>query len=93
MSKPQVGGACEGFTTRRVDLQDIGVMTSKALPLGVPRGGRRAALHNRRRAVPVPVPMGQGLTLVHFSAQPKPFWSHLPVFPCLIDRGQIMHPT
>jgi hypothetical protein len=21
----------------------------------------------------------QGLTLVHFSAQPKPFWSHLPV--------------
>jgi hypothetical protein len=23
----------------------------------------------------------QGLTLVHFSAQPKPFWSHLPVSP------------
>ena len=36
---------------------------------------------------------GQGLTLVHFSAQPKPFWSHLPVSPCLIDWGIIMHPT
>ena len=35
----------------------------------------------------------QGLTLVHFSAQPKPFWSHLPVSPCLIDWGGIMHPT
>jgi len=37
--------------------------------------------------------MGQGLTLVHFSAQPKPFWSHLTVSPCLIDWGKIMHPT
>ena len=35
----------------------------------------------------------QGLTLVHFSAQPKPFWSHLPVSPCLIDRVKLMHPT
>ena len=35
----------------------------------------------------------QGLTLVHFSAQPKPFWSHLPVSPCLIEWGKIMHPT
>ena len=32
----------------------------------------------------------QGLTLVHFFAQPKPFWSHLPVSPCLIDWGIIM---
>ena len=31
--------------------------------------------------------LGQGLTLVHFSAQFKPFWSHLRVSPCLIDRG------
>jgi hypothetical protein len=38
-------------------------------------------------------PSCQGLTLVHFSAQPKPFWSHLPVYPCLIDWGEIMHPT
>jgi hypothetical protein len=30
----------------------------------------------------------QGLTLVHFSAQPKPFRSHLPVSPCLIDWGK-----
>ena len=37
--------------------------------------------------------VGQGLTLVHFSAQPKPIWSHLPVSPCLIDWGKIMHPT
>jgi len=35
----------------------------------------------------------QGHTLVHFSAQPKPFWSHLPVSPCLIDWGKIMRPT
>ena len=35
----------------------------------------------------------QGRTLVHFSAQTKPFSSHLPVFPCLIDWGKIMHPT
>jgi hypothetical protein len=35
----------------------------------------------------------QGLTFVHFSAQLKPFWSHLPVDPCLIDWGKIMHPT
>ena len=37
--------------------------------------------------------MRQGLKLVHFSAQPKPFWSHLPVSPCLIDWVKIMHPT
>ena len=36
---------------------------------------------------------GQGLTLVHSSAQPKPFWSHLSVSPGLIDWGQIMHST
>jgi hypothetical protein len=29
----------------------------------------------------------------YFSAQPKPCWSHLPVSPCLIDWGEIMHPT
>jgi len=34
-----------------------------------------------------------GLTLVHFTAQPKPFWSHLPASPCLIDEGKIMHQT
>ena len=34
-----------------------------------------------------------GLTLVHFSAQPKPFRSHLPVSPCLIDWGTLMIPT
>jgi len=37
--------------------------------------------------------MEQGLTLVNFSAQPKPLWSHLLVSPCLIDWGKIMHPT
>ena len=26
-------------------------------------------------------------------SSPKPFWSHLPVSPCLIDWGKIMHPT
>ena len=36
---------------------------------------------------------GQGLTLAHFAAQPKPFWSNLPVSPCLINCGKIMHPT
>jgi len=34
----------------------------------------------------------QGLTLIHFSAQPKPFWSHIPVSPCVIDWGKMMHP-
>ena len=36
---------------------------------------------------------GQGLTLVHFSAQPTPCWSHLCLSACLIDWGEIMHPT
>jgi hypothetical protein len=35
----------------------------------------------------------QGRTLVHFSAQAEPFRSHLPMSPCLIDWGKIMHPT
>ena len=36
---------------------------------------------------------GQGLALVHFSAQPKPFWSHFSVSTCLIDWREIMNPT
>jgi hypothetical protein len=28
-----------------------------------------------------PLAVGQGLTLVHISARPKPFWTHLPVSP------------
>ena len=37
---------------------------------------------------------GQGLTLVQFSAQPKPSWLHLRVSPSLIDWGEIiMRPT
>jgi len=35
----------------------------------------------------------QGLTLVHFSAQPKLFCLHLTRSPCVIDWGKIMHPT
>jgi len=35
----------------------------------------------------------QGLALVHFSAQPKPFWSHLPVSPCQIDWGKFRQVT
>jgi len=35
----------------------------------------------------------QGLTLVHFSDHPEPFWSHLPVSLCLIDWGTIMQST
>ena len=35
----------------------------------------------------------QGLSLVHFLAQPEPFWSHLPVSPSLIDWGKIMYTT
>ena len=50
--------------------------------------GQRPALVEALR-----VAEDQGLTLVHFSAQPKPFWSHLPTSPCLIDWGIIMHPT
>jgi len=33
----------------------------------------------------------QGLILVHFSAQPKPCWSHLCLSPCLIEWGKIRH--
>ena len=44
-------------------------------------------------APPMLTSRNQGLTLVHFSAHPKPFWSRLPVSPCLIDWGEIMHPT
>jgi hypothetical protein len=51
----------------------------------VGRDGGRAARARRQCA-------GRGLTLVHFSAQPRPFWSHLRVAPCLIDGGEIMHP-
>jgi hypothetical protein len=43
-----------------------------------------------------PVPTGthrQGLTLVLCSAQPNTFLSHLPLSPCLIDWGEIIHPT
>jgi len=32
-------------------------------------------------------------TLVRFSAEPKPFWSHLLVSPCLIDWVKIKHLT
>jgi hypothetical protein len=36
--------------------------------------------------------VGQGLIIVHFPAQPMPFWSQLPVPPGLIDWGDIMQP-
>ena len=35
----------------------------------------------------------QGLTHIHVSAKPKPFWSHLPVSRCSMDWGTLMHPT
>ena len=35
----------------------------------------------------------QGLTLVRFSSQPKPFWSHLHMSPCLIVWVNILQPT
>jgi len=44
-------------------------------------------------APPVLSAADQGLTLVHFPAQPRPFFSYLPMSPCLIDWGEIMHPT
>ena len=50
-------------------------------------GGRVSGRHVAHATV------AQGLTLVHFSAQPKPFWSHLRVSSCLIDWEKIMHPT
>jgi hypothetical protein len=43
--------------------------------------------------VPVEMMWEAGSTIVHFSAQPKPFWSRLPVSPCLIDWGEILQPT
>ena len=35
----------------------------------------------------------QGLALLHFSDQPKPFWSHLPVSLCLIEWRNFTRPT
>ena len=63
-----------------------------APPPLTPRPGRPgrpllARSHQRMAATP------QGLTLVHFSAQPKPCRSHLFLSPCLIDWGEMMHPT
>jgi len=51
---------------------------------GVGEGGSAAGMRSA---------FHQGLTLVHFSAQPMPFWSHTHVSLCLIDWGKIMHPT
>jgi len=57
-----------------------------------------AQLAMKMQAKPAPTDVAalswwQGLTLVHFSAQPKPVWSLLPVSRCLIDREIIIHPT
>jgi len=55
-------------------------------PLPTARAGHLLRqLHAARGA------QGKGLTPVDFLAQPKPFWSHLPVSPRLIDWGEIMH--
>jgi len=51
----------------------------------------RAGLHARGSVDDVAE--HQGLTLVHFSFQPKPFESHPPVSPCLIDWRKIMPST
>jgi hypothetical protein len=52
----------------------------------LPDNGRGLA---GRRQLPWRAPgEAQGLTLVHFSAQPKPFLSHRPVSPCVIDWGK-----
>jgi hypothetical protein len=59
-------------------------------------GGARAVFLADGRGglcVQVRAALRQGLTLDHYSAQPKPFWSHLPVSLCLIDWGKIMRPT
>jgi hypothetical protein len=37
--------------------------------------------------------MEAGAHTRHFAAQPQPYWSHLPVSPCVIDWGEIMRPT
>jgi hypothetical protein len=59
-------------------------------PAGPGHGGALLVARARARCQ---WPRHQGLTLVHFSAQLEPFWSHLPVFPCQIDWGKLMHPT
>ena len=66
-------------------------VTDYDISLGVERAGEE--LEQQRHAVAGAAAAGQGLTLVRFSAQPKPFWSHLHVPPCLIKWGIIMTPT
>jgi len=66
---------------------ESGHMTTKDWIAGDPRW-RRAWRFWRRRQGKGTRTLWQGLTLVHFSAQPKPLWSYLPVSPCLIDWGQ-----
>jgi len=76
-----------------LSLYDVGSLIYRTLSAGgrpVGEGGHGAG--GAVRADPAGGD-GQGLTLVHFAAQPVPFWSHLPGSPCLIDWGEIMHPT
>jgi len=62
-------GACEGGAA-------VGVVVVSPLP----GGGTRVGVHASPLRTPPPAPiavavLGQGLTLVHFSAQPEPFLS------------------
>jgi hypothetical protein len=65
---------------------DAAFATDRLAPANVTH--RTCAKQRTRRAVLI-----KGLHSCTFPAQPKPFWSHLPVCPCLIDWGGIVHPT
>jgi hypothetical protein len=70
---------------------EIGLLLEPYLD-GLPRAQHTVGGDRCARAQAHDVTGDQGLTLVHFSAEPQPFWSHLPVSPNLIDWGKIMHP-
>ena len=56
--------------------------------VAVQRGFDRGVGRNHRKDGARRGGRRQGLTLVHFSAQLKPCWSHLFLSPCLIDWGK-----
>jgi len=61
--------------------------------IGRERRGKEGIEHAAQGGDAGVVAAVQGLTLVHFSAQLEPCWSHLCLSHCQIDWGKIMHPT
>jgi hypothetical protein len=85
---PAANAVCDTAMSKEHDANSfcwnakVRLKRSTATPIGM----------DRMQSVASGTTMRQGLTLVHLSGQHKPFWSHFPVFPCLIDCGELMRP-